>query len=118
MAYLASDVLAWQMLYARVKTKIKRRNKIMKKLATMFIAALMVAGLTTSAFAVGPVGQERGRDNRSYQNENVRGGSQGRYESGRNGNHGRFGHGWGHHGAYAHGWSHHSRFGHGYGWSR
>jgi len=100
----------------------------MKKLTTMFITGLMVVGLTTSAFAVGPAGQERERDNRSYQSENVRGGSQGRYENGKNGHHsryvnswghhGRYAHGWGHHGGNAHGWVHHARLGHGYGWGR
>jgi len=92
----------------------------MKKLATIFITGLMVVGLTTSAFAVGPVGQERGRDNRSYQSNNVQCGYQGRYEIGKKGYNGKFAHrwgnhdrhayGWNHYGSHTHGWSHHERF--------
>ena len=109
-----------------VKTKIDRRHGIMKKLTTLFITALMVTGLTTSAFAAGPAGNERGRDDReSYRSETVRGGFQGRYERGRNVHHGRhvynraqhsgYGRGWGHHDRYGHGWGNHGGFGHGWG---
>jgi len=94
----------------------------MKKLTTLFVAALMVAGSATSAFAVGPSGQDRGRDNRSFQSENVRGGNQGRYESERNGQHGRYADSWGrhggsrysrnHHAGYRNGWGHRTRFEH------
>ena len=71
----------------------------MKKLATVFIVALMVTGLTTSAFAFGPSGHERGQDSRNYQIEKVRGA-----------HHIKHGHGWNHHVRYGH--SHNNRLGH------
>ena len=71
----------------------------MKKLASTFIAVLMVVGLTTSAFAAGSAGQGRGRDNHNYQTTSVRAGD----------NHREW---YGHYNRYAGRWGHHDRYGH------
>ncbi len=87
----------------------------MKKLASLFIAALKVTGLATSAFAAGPAGYDRGRDGRTYQSQNERDGHQGGYAK-QERHYDRYSrHGWGHHGRYGHNWDHHNRFWHGWG---
>jgi len=96
-----------------------------KKWATLLMAALLATGLTTSAFAAGPAGYDRGRENGFSRSEKARGVSQARYEGGQTrhrdgyqygrGHQDGFRNGWGHHAGFGQGGSQHERYGYRYG---
>lgn len=86
-----------------------------KKWATLLMAALLATGLTTSAFAAGPAGSDRGRDNGFSRSEKARGVSQARYEGGQTRHHDGYQHGWGHQDGFRNGWSRQAGFSHGWG---